>query len=100
MCGLGSETLLLLGCQVKIRVKLRCLFCCCLSSQVSELRDALEERGLDTKGTKPFLVERLREALAAEAGGGGGGDPVEDGGEAGEEAPQEEDEAGYMVSIY
>jgi hypothetical protein len=37
---------------------------------VAELRDALEARGLDTKGTKPFLVERLTEALAAEAGNG------------------------------
>lgn len=26
----------------------------------------LEERGLDTKGTKPFLVERLKAALEAE----------------------------------
>ena len=39
---------------------------------MSELRDALEARGLDTKGTKPFLVDRLKEALAAEAGGGEG----------------------------
>jgi hypothetical protein len=45
-------------------------FTVCL--QVAELRDALEARGLDTKGTKPFLVERLTEALAAEAANGGG----------------------------
>ena len=37
---------------------------------MAELRDALEARGLDTKGTKPFLVERLTEALAAEAANG------------------------------
>jgi hypothetical protein len=24
------------------------------------LRDELEKRGLDTKGTKPFLIERLK----------------------------------------
>ena len=28
--------------------------------QVAELREELEKRGLDTKGTKPFLVERLK----------------------------------------
>lgn len=34
--------------------------------KVAELREELEKRGLDTKGTKPFLVERLREALVNE----------------------------------
>ena len=28
--------------------------------QVADLRDELEKRGLDTKGTKPFLIERLK----------------------------------------
>ena len=34
--------------------------------KVAELRAALQEKGLDTKGTKPVLVARLQEALAAE----------------------------------
>jgi hypothetical protein len=57
---------------------LSCLYALCpcvifpVCLQVAELRDALEARGLDTKGTKPFLVERLTEALAAEAANGGG----------------------------
>jgi hypothetical protein len=57
--------------------------------QVAELRDALEARGLDTKGTKPFLVERLTEALAAEAANGGGEavEAVE-----GSESPAQEDQ--------
>jgi hypothetical protein len=57
--------------------------------QVAELRDALEARGLDTKGTKPFLVERLTEALAAEAANGGGEavEAVE-----GSESPAQEEE--------
>ena len=33
--------------------------------KVQELRDALGERGLDTTGTKPVLLERLEEAIAA-----------------------------------
>jgi len=35
--------------------------------KVADLRAALQERGLDTKGTKPVLVARLQEALKAEA---------------------------------
>ncbi|XP_018045375.1 PREDICTED: heterogeneous nuclear ribonucleoprotein U-like isoform X2 [Atta colombica] len=35
--------------------------------KVVELRAALSERGLDTKGNKPVLVERLRKALEEEA---------------------------------
>jgi len=35
--------------------------------KVVELRAALGERGLDTKGNKPVLVERLRRALEEEA---------------------------------
>jgi len=34
--------------------------------KVAELRSALQERGLDTKGTKPVLVARLQEAFDAE----------------------------------
>ena len=33
--------------------------------KVAELRAELSNRGLDTKGTKPILVTRLREAIAA-----------------------------------
>ena len=38
--------------------------------QVKELKDALEERGLDSKGVKAVLKERLAEALALEKSGG------------------------------
>ena len=34
--------------------------------KVAELRAALQEKGLDTKGTKPVLVARLQEAIEAE----------------------------------
>ena len=34
--------------------------------KVADLRAALQERSLDTKGTKPVLVARLQEALDAE----------------------------------
>ena len=34
--------------------------------KVAELRAALQERGLDTKGTKPVLVARLQEAIEAD----------------------------------
>lgn len=36
--------------------------------KVAELRAELQARGLDTKGNKPVLVERLRVALEEEAG--------------------------------
>ena len=36
--------------------------------KVVELRHELQIRGLDTKGNKPVLVERLREALLEEDG--------------------------------
>lgn len=39
--------------------------------KVVELRAALAERGLDTKGNKPVLVERLRKALEEEEDGQG-----------------------------
>ena len=35
--------------------------------KVQEIRDALGEIGLDTTGTKPVLLERLEEAIAAGA---------------------------------
>jgi len=35
--------------------------------KVAELREALEARGLDTKGTKPFLVSRLEDAMSMDA---------------------------------
>ena len=35
--------------------------------KVAELREALEARGLDTRGTKPFLVSRLEEAISKDA---------------------------------
>jgi len=35
--------------------------------KVAELRSALQERGLDTKGTKPVLVARLQAALDSES---------------------------------
>ncbi|KAK7444591.1 hypothetical protein BaRGS_00040413 [Batillaria attramentaria] len=37
--------------------------------KVTELRDELKARGLDTKGVKAVLVERLKEALNQETGG-------------------------------
>jgi heterogeneous nuclear ribonucleoprotein U-like protein 1 len=36
--------------------------------KVTELRDELKKRGLDTKGNKPQLVKRLEKAIAAESG--------------------------------
>lgn len=36
--------------------------------KVTELRAELQARGLSTKGNKPVLIERLREALEAEGG--------------------------------
>ena len=35
--------------------------------KVAKLRAALQERGLDTKGTKPILVSRLTEAIREES---------------------------------
>lgn len=39
--------------------------------KVVELREELKSRGLDTKGTKPVLVKRLKKALNEEKGGSG-----------------------------
>merc|ERR1719354_726228 len=65
--------------------------------KVAELRDELEKRGLDTKGTKPFLVQRLQEALDSEGGGAavadeGGEAPMEVAAEAGDAPEQEQEE--------
>ena len=46
---------------------------------MAELRNALLSRNLDTKGTKPVLMQRLKEALEAE-NDDGKGEEVEDGG--------------------
>ena len=35
--------------------------------KVAELREALQARGLDTRGTKPFLVSRLENAISKDA---------------------------------
>ena len=36
--------------------------------KVTELREALKSRGLDSKGNKPVLVKRLLRAVKEEAG--------------------------------
>lgn len=36
--------------------------------KVPELRDLLKSKGLDSKGNKPVLIERLREAIERENG--------------------------------
>merc|ERR1712130_435775 len=54
--------------------------------KVAELRSALQERGLDTKGTKPVLVARLQEAFDAERA------PEDDSAEKDESAPAKDSE--------
>lgn len=43
--------------------------------KVVELRAELTKRGLDSKGNKPVLVERLKQALAEEKPGAAAGKP-------------------------
>ena len=38
--------------------------------KVTELRDELKKKGLDTKGNKSVLVKRLHGAIASESGAG------------------------------
>lgn len=52
--------------------------------KVNELKEELQRRGLDTKGLKADLVERLKAALEAEA--------QADASEQGEQEDQEEDD--------
>ena len=60
--------------------------------KVAELRTELSNRGLDTKGTKPVLLARLREAMASDASPDNNAEAEEAGQEEVAEA-QEEKEA-------
>ena len=61
---------------------------------MKDLRDALEERGLDSKGVKAVLKERLLEALAKENAGVAAGAE-----EAVEDAKEEEEEAAPVADL-
>ena len=43
--------------------------------KVTDLRSALEDAGLDAKGTKPILVARLQSYIESQNGAAGNGKP-------------------------